>query len=274
MSAEFQAYVIERNENTNEQSRGWKTVSTDDLMEGEVTVRVLHTTMNYKDALAITGTSPVVRRFPMVPGIDLAGEVTASTDPRFRPGDEVVLNGWGAGEVHWGGYAPMAQLKGDWLLHRPDGLSSAECMAVGTAGYTAALCVLRLQEQGIKPEDGPVLVTGASGGVGSFAISLLSALGYSVAASTGRPEEAAYLKALGASEIVDRATLSEKGRRPLDRETYAAAVDSVGSQTLANVLSKVKYGGTVAACGLAQGHDLPATVMPFILRGCDPRRRR
>lgn len=265
MSDQFEAYLIERDEETGKQSGGWTTVSTDDLMEGDVTVRVHHTTMNYKDALAITGKSPVVRRFPMVPGIDLSGEVVASDSPEFSVGDEVILNGWGVGETHWGGYAKFARLKSSWLLKTPDGLSGAECMAIGTAGYTAALCVLRLQDLGVKPEDGTVLVTGASGGVGSFAVSLLSALGYTVAASTGRMGEEAYLNSLGASEVVDRSTLSGKGR-PLDRETYAAAVDSVGSQTLANVLSKISYGGTVAACGLAQGFDLPSTVMPFILR--------
>lgn len=266
MSEEFKAFVIDRNAETKEESKGWKTITTDDLMEGDVTIRVRHTTMNYKDALAITGKSPVVRRFPMVPGIDLAGEVTASDCARFKPGDEVILNGWGVGETHWGGYATVARLKSDWLLHLPKGLSGADCMAVGTAGYTAALCVLRLQDLGVKPENGTVLITGASGGVGSFAVSLLSSLGYTVAASTGRIEEEAYLKDLGAAEIVDRETLSGKGR-PLDKELYAAAIDSVGSQTLANVLSKIKYGGSVAACGLAQGFDLPSTVMPFILRG-------
>ena len=238
----------------------------DDLPEGDVTIRVHHTTMNYKDALAITGKSPVVRRFPMVPGIDIAGEVTASDSPDYKAGDEVIMNGWGVGEVHWGGYAQYARMKSDWLLHKPAGLSGADCMAIGTAGYTAALCVQRLLDAGLKPEDGTVLVTGANGGVGSFAVSLLSAMGFTVAASTGRPEEADYLKSLGATEIVDRADLSEKGR-PLDKELFAGAVDSVGSTTLANVLSKTKYDGTVAACGLAQGFDLPSTVMPFILRG-------
>lgn len=266
MSDTFNAYVIDRDTDTKEQSRGWRTLSTDDLMEGDVTLRVHHTTMNYKDALAITGKSPVVRRFPMVPGIDIAGEVTASYSPRFAVGDAVILNGWGVGETHMGGYAAVARVKSDWLLHQPKGLSGADCMAVGTAGYTAALCVLRLQDLGTTPEDGPILVTGASGGVGSFAVSLLAALGYTVTASTGRMEEEEYLRALGAAEIVDRNTLSEKGRA-LDKEIYAGAVDSVGSQTLANVLSRVRYGGTVVACGLAQGPDLPATVMPFILRG-------
>lgn len=266
MQEEFKAYLIERDEDSKAQSGGWTTVSAADLMDGDVTVRVRHTTMNYKDALAITGRSPVVRRFPMVPGIDLAGEVIASEAAGFSPGDEVILNGWGVGETHWGGYAEYARLKSDWLLKKPAGLDGAECMAIGTAGYTAALCVLRLRELGVQPEAGTVLVTGASGGVGSFAVSLLSALGYTVAASTGRLEEEGYLKFLGAAEVVDRALFSDKGR-PLDRESYAAAIDSVGSQTLANVLSRISYGGTVAACGLAQGFDLPSTVMPFILRG-------
>ena len=266
MVKQFDAFLITRDEETKEQSSGWTQVSMDDLPEGDVTIRVRHTTMNYKDALAITNKSPVVRLFPMVPGIDIAGEVTASDSPEFAVGDEVIMNGWGVGEVHWGGYAQYARMKSDWLLQKPAGLSGADCMAIGTAGYTAALCVNRLIDAGVTPQDGTVLVTGANGGVGSFAVTLLSALGYTVAASTGRPEEADYLKSLGANEIVDRADLSEKGR-PLDKELYAGAVDSVGSTTLANVLSKTKYDGTVAACGLAQGFDLPATVMPFILRG-------
>lgn len=266
MAETFDAFLIDRNEDTKEQSGSWKTVSMDDLPEGDVTIRVRHTTMNYKDALAITGKSPVVRRFPMVPGIDIAGEVTASDSPDYSVGDEVIMNGWGVGEVHWGGYAQYARMKSDWLLKKPAGLTGADCMAIGTAGYTSALCVQRLLDAGLTPEDGTVLVTGANGGVGSFAVTLLASLGFTVAASTGRPEEADYLKSLGATEIVDRATLSDKGR-PLDKELYAGAVDSVGSTTLANVLSKTKYDGTVAACGLAQGFDLPATVMPFILRG-------
>lgn len=266
MSEQFDAYVITRDEETKTQSGGWQTVSTDDLPEGDVTIRVRHTTMNYKDALAITGKSPVVRRFPMVPGIDIAGEVTASHSADYAVGDQVIMNGWGVGEVHWGGYAQFAQMKSDWLLKKPTGLSGAECMAIGTGGYTAALCVQRLIDAGVAPESGTILVTGASGGVGSFAVSLLSSLGYTVAASTGRAEEEPYLKSLGATEIVDRSTLSDKGR-PLDKELYAGAIDSVGSTTLANVISKIKYDGTVAACGLAQGFDLPSTVMPFILRG-------
>lgn len=266
MTDRFSAYVIERDEETKVQSGAWRELGPDDLMEGDVTVRVRHTTMNYKDALAITGKSPVVRRFPMIPGIDFAGDVIASQSDEFKEGDAVILNGWGVGETHMGGYSGIARVKSDWLLHKPEGLSLADCMAIGTAGYTAALCVLRLGELGVKPGDGTILVTGASGGVGSFAVSLLAAQSHTVAASTGRNEEAAYLKSLGASEIVDRETLSGKGR-PLDKEHYAGAIDSVGSSTLANVLSQIAYGGTVAACGLAQDFNLPATVMPFILRG-------
>ncbi|WP_264214376.1 acrylyl-CoA reductase (NADPH) [Leisingera thetidis] len=261
----FKAYVIEKHEDGRSQSSSWREMRSLDLMEGDVTVRVRSTTMNYKDALAVTGKSPVVRRFPMIPGIDFAGEVIASASPDFAAGDQVILNGWGVGETHMGGYSEIARVRSDWLLHKPDGLSCTQCMAIGTAGYTAALCVLRLQEHGSTPDEGPVLVTGASGGVGSFAIALLSALGFDVIASTGKMSEEAYLKGLGAGTIVDRAELSEKGR-PLGKERFAAAVDSVGGQTLANVLASVKYGGIAAACGLAQSYNLPATVMPFILR--------
>lgn len=236
------------------------------LPEGDVRVRVSHSTLNYKDALAITGKGPVVRQFPMVPGIDLAGIVEESSHPDYQPGDAVLLNGWGVGESHWGGLAQQARLNGDWLIPLPQGFSAAEAMAIGTAGYTAMLSVLALERNGVTPERGEVLVTGANGGVGSFAIALLAKLGYRVLASTGRPEEADYLKSLGATEIIDRATLSEPGR-PLGRERWAGAIDSVGSHTLANVCASTRYGGTVAACGLAQGMDFPATVAPFILRG-------
>lgn len=236
------------------------------LPEGDVQVQVSHSTLNYKDALAITGKGPVVRQFPMVPGIDLAGVVEQSSHPDYQPGDAVLLNGWGVGESHWGGLAQKARLNGDWLIPLPQGFSAAEAMAIGTAGYTAMLSVLALERNGVTPDKGEVLVTGANGGVGSFAIALLAKLGYRVMASTGRPEEADYLKSLGASEIIDRATLSEPGR-PLGRERWAGAIDSVGSHTLANVCASTRYGGTVAACGLAQGMDFPATVAPFILRG-------
>ncbi len=241
-------------------------LSRDALPDGDVEVQVQYSTLNYKDGLAITGTGPVVRRFPMVPGIDLVGRVSASSGDEFAVGDEVLLNGFGVGEVHWGGLAGMARLNSDWLIHKPAGLAARQTMAIGTAGYTAMLCVQALEKHGITPASGDVLVTGANGGVGSFAIGLLAKLGYRVVASTGRPQEADYLKQLGAAEIIDRAELSEPGK-PFQKERWAAAVDSVGSHTLANVLASTCYGGTVAACGLAQGADLPATVMPFILRG-------
>lgn len=236
------------------------------LPEGTVRVAVSHSTLNYKDALAITGRSPVVRQFPMVPGIDFAGTVLDSEDGRFRPGDAVLLNGWGVGETHWGGLAQQARVNGDWLIRRPEAFSAQDAMAIGTAGYTAMLCVMALQDRGVAPVDGPVLVTGANGGVGSIAVALLARLGFEVHASTGRPEQAAHLQALGAAQIVERSSLDAPGK-PLQKERWAAAVDSVGSHTLANVCASVRYGGCVAACGLAQGMDLPATVAPFILRG-------
>lgn len=236
------------------------------LPEGDVTVQVDYSTLNYKDGLAITGKSPVVRKFPMVAGIDLAGTVEASDNPAFKAGDRVLLNGWGVGETHWGGLAQKARLNGDWLIPLPAGFTPRQAMAIGTAGYTAMLSVLALERNGVTPDKGPVLVTGANGGVGSFATALLARLGYQVAASTGRPQEADYLKHLGAAEIIDRASLSEPGR-PLGKERWAGAVDSVGSHTLANVCAGIRYGGAVAACGLAQGMDFPASVAPFILRG-------
>ena len=237
-----------------------------DLMDGDVTVRVTHSTVNYKDGLAITGKSPVVRRFPMIPGIDFAGMVEASAHAGFKPGDAVVLTGWGVGEMHLGGYAQRARVRGDWLVPLPAGLTAAQAMAVGTAGLTAALCVTALERHGLKPSDGSAVVTGAAGGVGSVAVALLAKAGWRVIASTGRPEEGDYLKGLGASEIIERKELAEKGR-PLGKERWAAGVDSVGSHTLANLLAQTKYAGAIAACGLAQGMDLPATVAPFILRG-------
>lgn len=261
----FKAFVIEKGETGQPQRAGWREMAESELMEGDVTVRVRHSTMNYKDALAVTGKSPVVRRFPMVPGIDFAGEVIASDAPDYAVGDEVILNGWGVGETHLGGFAEKARVRAEWLLHRPAALSGAQCMTIGTAGYTAALSVLRLQSLGVMPADGPILVTGASGGVGSFAVTLLATLGFDVHASTGKLDEKDYLKGLGAVDVLDRAEFSEHGR-PLGKERFAGAVDSVGGQSLASVLSQIKYGGAVAACGLAQGHELPATVMPFILR--------
>ncbi|MEE4371478.1 MDR family oxidoreductase [Pseudomonas alliivorans] len=237
-----------------------------DLPQGDVTVLVSHSTLNYKDALALTGQSPIVRRFPMVPGIDLAGVVENSQASAFKPGDKVLLNGWGVGEGHWGGLAQMARLKSEWLILLPDAFTPSQAMAIGTAGYTAMLSVIALERHGVKPEHGEVLVTGANGGVGSFAVAILAKLGYQVVASTGRVAESDYLKQLGAARIIDRTALSEPGR-PLAREQWAAAVDSVGSHTLVNVCAGIKYRGIVAACGLAQGMDFPGSVAPFILRG-------
>ena len=236
------------------------------LPAGDVTVRVEYSTINYKDGLALTNRSPIVRQWPMVPGIDFAGVVDHSTDSRFRPGDRVVLNGWGVGEGHWGGLAQRAQVKGEWLVPLPASLSTRQAMAIGTAGYTAMLCVLALEEQGVRPDAGEILVTGAAGGVGSVAIALLAARGYRVVASTRRTGEAAYLTALGAAEIIDAATLSQPGK-PLAKERWAGVIDAVGSHTLVNACAATRYGGTVAACGLAQGMDFPASVAPFILRG-------
>ncbi len=239
-------------------------------VSGDVTVRVEWSTINYKDGLAITGKAPVVRSFPLVPGIDFAGTVTTSDHPRWKVGDKVVLNGFGVGEGHWGGLAQMARVKGDWLVPLPDGLSARDAMALGTAGYTAMLCVQALQRHweaaGVKPGDGEVLVTGAGGGVGGVAIALLAAMGHTVVASTGRLEESDYLKSLGATEVMDRAGLSAAGK-PMQKERWIGVVDSVGSHTLANACASTRYGGAVAACGLAQGMDFPASVAPFILRG-------
>ena len=236
------------------------------LPPGDVTVRVEYSSLNFKDALAITGRGAIVRKWPLVPGIDLAGVVEESAAPEWRPGDRVIVNGWGLGEDHWGGLAQKARLSAAWLLRLPPALSTRQAMAVGTAGYTAALCVMALQRHGTRPDAGPILVTGASGGVGSVATALLSGLGYAVTASTGRPQEKQYLQDLGAVEVIDRAELAAPGR-PLQRERWAGAVDSVGSHTLANICAATKWNSAVAACGLAQGSDFPSTVMPFILRG-------
>ncbi len=238
----------------------------DDLMEGDVVVAVSHSTVNYKDGLAITGRSPVVRKLPMIPGIDLAGTVEISSHPGFKAGDRVLVNGYGLSETHFGGYSEIARVKGDWLVKIPDAFTAADAMAIGTAGYTAMLCVLALEDAGVTPDKGDVVVTGAAGGVGSVAVAILARLGYRVVASTGRTEEEPYLKSLGAAEIIPRTELAAKPR-PLAKERWAGAVDSVGSTTLANVLASTKYGGAVAACGLAGGLDLPASVAPFILRG-------
>ncbi|GFE72712.1 MDR family oxidoreductase [Novosphingobium sp. TCA1] len=236
------------------------------LPEGDVAIDVAFSTLNFKDGLAVTGASPVVRKFPMVPGIDLVGTVTESSHADWKAGDTVVLNGWGVGEGHWGGLSQKAKLKGDWLVPLPSAFTPKQAMAIGTAGYTAALCVDALVDWGVTPEQGEILVTGATGGVGSVAIAILKKLGYAVAALTGKPGEADYLKALGAETIIDRAELAEKGK-PLQKERWAGVVDTAGSHTLANAIAQTKYGGAVAACGLAQGFDLPSTVMPFILRG-------
>ncbi len=260
----FKAVVIDKQEQG--QSVSLTEVDESQLPEGDVTVAVEYSTINYKDGLAITGKSPVVRKFPMVGGIDFAGTVEASSHPDWKAGDRVVLNGWGVGETHWGGLSQKARVKGDWLVPLPAAFSAKQAMCIGTAGYTAMLCVLALEKHGLKPEDGEILVTGAGGGVGGVAISVLSKLGYSVVASSGRTEEADYLKALGASSIIPRDELSKAGK-PLAKERWAGAVDSVGSYTLANVCAGIQMHGAVAACGLAQGMDFPSTVAPFILRG-------
>jgi acrylyl-CoA reductase (NADPH) len=243
----------------------WQDVSDSDLGDGDVTVRVTHSTINYKDGLALTGKLPGLR-LPLIPGIDFAGAVMQSAHPEFAAGDDVILNGWGCGERHHGGYAERARVKGDWLVKRPAAFSNAQAMAIGTAGYTAMLAVLALEDHEVTPDKGPVLVTGGAGGVGSVAVALLAKLGHHVIASTGRPQEADYLKSLGAAEVIDRAELSGPAR-PLGKERWAGAIDVAGSHTLVNALSMTRYGGTVAAAGLAQGMDLPGSVAPFILRG-------
>lgn len=260
----FNAVLIEKDET--QQSVTQKAIAFPPLGEGDVAVDVAWSTLNYKDALAITGRAPVVRNFPMVPGIDFAGIVRESRHPAYKPGDKVILNGWGVGEKHWGGLAERAQVKGDWLVPLPDGLSLRQAMAIGTAGYTAMLCVIALEKEGLTPEQGDVVVTGATGGVGSVATALLAGKGYAVTAVTGRPEEAEYLKALGATTILDRTELTQKAR-PLNKERWAGAVDVVGGPMLANLISMMKYHGVVAACGLASSMDLPTNVAPFILRG-------
>ena len=259
----FKAIIIDKTDAG--QAARIDTLDDSDLPAGNVTVRVEYSTVNFKDGLAITGAIPLIQSFPMVPGIDFAGVVETSDHPEWKAGDRVVLNGWGVGERHWGGLAGKARVDGDWLVRLPDAFTTRQAMAIGTAGYAAMLCVLRLEKLGVKPGDGEVIVTGASGGVGSVAIAVLSKLGYRVAASTGRPEGADYLKALGAAEIIDRNTLAETGA-PMQAERWAGAIDTVGSHTLVNVCAQMRYGGIVAATGLAQGIDLPATLYPFILR--------
>ena len=260
----FKGILIEKDDNG--YRAALKDIDEGQLPEGDVTVRVSHSTLNYKDALAITGKGPVVRRFPMVPGIDLVGTVEQSSHGDVQEGDTVVLNGWGVGEGHWGGLAQKARVKGDWLVPLPEQFSPQQAMSIGTAGYTAMLCVLGLERHGVTPDQGEIVVTGAAGGVGSVAISVLSRLGYTVVAVTGRPEEAEYVESLGAAEVLDRSAFSEPGK-PLGRERWAGAVDVVGSHTLANVCATTRYRGVVTCCGLAGGMDFPATVAPFILRG-------
>jgi len=260
----FSAIVIDKNDEG--QSVAIQQLDESQLPEGNVTIDVEYSSINFKDGLAITGASPVVRKFPMVPGIDLAGVVSASDSDEYQVGDRVVLNGWGVGEGHWGGLAQKARLNADWLVELPAAFTTKQAMVIGTAGYTAALCVDALVNYGITPEQGEILVTGATGGVGSFAVKLLAAAGFTVVAATGKASEEGYLKSLGATSVVDRAEFTEKGR-PLQKERWAGVVDAVGSHTLANACAATKYRGAVAACGLAQGADLPATVMPFILRG-------
>ena len=260
----FQAILIERDPAPYRASL--KKLDEGQLPAGDVTVRVEYSTLNYKDALAITGKGPVVRHFPMVPGIDFAGTVDESSNPSYKRGEKVLLNGWGVGETHWGGLAQLARVKADWLIPLPGALTARQAMAVGTAGYTAMLSVMALERHGITPGDGEILVTGAAGGVGSVAVALLSRLGFRVAAMTGRPAESDFLKQLGAAEIVDRTPYAGAGK-PLTKERWAAAIDVVGSHTLANVCASLRYGGVVAACGLAGGMDFPGTVAPFILRG-------
>lgn len=264
MSNPIKAIVI--NKDDNNYSASLSSIKNSDLPNENVTIDVLYSTLNYKDGLAITGKGPVVRSFPMVPGIDLVGTVSHSTSDEFKSGDKVILNGFGVGEKHWGGLAQKAALKSDWLIPLPAGISPKQAMQVGTAGYTAMLSVIALEKQGITPDSGEVLVTGANGGVGSFAIYLLNQLGYNVTAATGRMEQSDYLKELGAANVINRDELSNPGK-PLQKERFAAAIDSVGSHTLANICASLKYGGVVTACGLAQGMDLPGSVAPFILRG-------
>lgn len=258
----FKALLLEKNDSF---QASLQSVSEAQLPDGDVTVAVAYSTLNFKDGLAIGNRSPVVRHWPMVAGIDGAGTVLESSHPRWKPGDAVVHNGWGVGETHWGCLAEKARLKGDWLVRLPAAFTPRQAMAIGTAGYTAMLCVMALEERGVRPGDGEVLVTGATGGVGSVAIALLARLGYTVVASSGKPQGADYLTRLGAASMIDRNSLSAAGK-PFQKERWAGVVDTVGSHTLANALAQTRYGGTVAACGLAQGMDLPTTVMPFILR--------
>ena len=263
----FNALVVNKDEESGKTSAAVEKISTDQLPEGNVVVNVEYSTVNYKDGLCIGPGGGLVREYPHVPGIDFAGTIESSDDPRYSAGDSVVLTGWRVGEVHWGGYAQKARVNADWLVPLPSGLSSRQAMAVGTAGFTAMLAVMALEDHGLKPDQGPVLVTGAAGGVGSVATAILANLGYEVAAVTGRPETEEYLRALGATQIVPREEINETVKRPLERETWAGCVDAVGGDMLARVLGQMKYGGSVSAVGLAGGAGLPATVIPFLLRG-------
>ena len=264
VSSQFQAYQINKTETG--QTCELKQLSDADLMDGDVTVKVEYSTLNYKDGLALTGKSSVVRTFPLTPGVDFAGTVISSEHANFSAGDRVVLNGFGVGEVHSGGYAQKARVSGDWLIQLPDGLNTRQAMAIGTAGYTSMLCVIALENHGIRPDDGDILVTGAAGGVGSIAVAIMNKLGYRVVATTGRMEEKDYLSRLGAADVLERADFAAKAK-PLYKELWAGAIDVAGGNTLANVLSQIKYGGAVAACGLAESIELPTSVAPFILRG-------
>ena len=263
----FNALVVNKDEESGKTSAAVERISTDQLPAGNVVVNVEYSTVNYKDGLCIGPGGGLVREYPHVPGIDFAGTIESSDDPRYSAGDSVVLTGWRVGEVHWGGYAQKARVNADWLVPLPSGLSSRQAMAVGTAGFTAMLAVMALEDHGLKPDQGPVLVTGAAGGVGSVATAILANLGYEVAAVTGRPETEEYLRALGATQIVPREEINETVKRPLERETWAGCVDAVGGDMLARVLGQMKYGGSVSAVGLAGGAGLPATVIPFLLRG-------
>ena len=264
--AGFKALMVTQDEATKQQKVATVTLSPDDLMEGDVTVRVAWSTINYKDGVSLTGKLPIIRRFPMIPGIDFSGIVESSTHPDFKAGDGVIINGWGLGETHYGAYAEMARVSGDWLQPLPEGITLKDAMAIGTAGYTAQLAVMALERHGIAPKDGPILVTGAAGGVGSVSVAILKALGFRVIASTGRMNEADYLKKIGAAEVIDRKELSEPGK-PLGKERWVGAIDSVGGHTLANAIASTQARGAIAACGNAGGMDLPGTVVPFILRG-------
>ena len=261
----FNGFLVTKSD-AGQQQVAWSSIATADLMPGDVDVAVSHTTINYKDGLALTAKGPIIRKFPLIPGIDFAGTVLSSQSPEFAPGDAVILNGWGVGESHHGGFAERARVKSDWLIKKPAAFTPAQTMAIGTAGYTAMLAIMALEAHGVTPASGPILVTGAAGGVGSVAVAILAKLGYEVSASTGRAGEAGFLKSLGAKDILDRADFSGPAK-PLARERFAGVVDVAGSTTLANAISQTKYGGCITACGLAQGMDLPGSVAPFILRG-------